>query len=105
MALRMQDWWCDACAARVAETLEETPVPAARPCPRCGGEAEPAIGAPKVKTVWGAAVERGKPDEKPHEFAMDTSALADGMSMTEWRAKRKKIRNEVRHRRVRKLLG
>lgn len=102
MALRMPDYWCDACAGRFEIGVVETPVPENAPCPRCGGEGYHVIGAPKIKTVWGCAAQRGKPEPPPHKNALDTSLLGEGMPVQEFYAKRKKLREEQRHARIKK---
>ena len=106
--LRMPDYWCDTCDGRFEIGVVEVPagaresevVPKTARCPRCGRRGYHVIGAPKLKTVWGCAETRGKPDPKPHPNAMDTSALGEGMSMQEWRAERRKLRRAERHKRM-----
>lgn len=106
MALRTPDYWCDACNGRFEIGVVETPndrpwgVPENAACPRCGGDGYHVIGAPALKTVWGCAETRGKPDPIPHKNATDTTALGEGMSMTEWRASRKKLRRDERMKRL-----
>ncbi len=98
----MQDYWCDDCRWR-GESLEEMPVRPHVACGSCGAPAEAVIGAPKPMTVWGV-VQRGKSDEKP-PGAMDTSPLADGMPLHEWKARRKKQRDDERRARIRKMVS
>lgn len=105
---RMAEFWCDACDGRF-EALEKVPSLQAKgrkshPCPVCGRPAGRVFSAPKKRTVWGV-VQRGKSEEKPHPLAQDTSALADGMSMNDWRAQRRKLRADDRRKRVRGMVS
>ena len=66
--------------------------------------AEWTISAPAVHTAFVVTASRGKSDPKPHAKAMDTRPLAEGQKYSEWHKERKKIREEERHQRVRRLL-
>jgi len=62
--------------------------PASVVCPmNCELEAEHVISAPMGR-VRLTEVARGKADDKPTPLALDTQALADGMPMKEWKARR-----------------
>ena len=53
----------------------------------CGEWSPYVISAPMGRVKRGE-VTRGKADEKPTPFALDTEALADGMSLKEWKKRR-----------------
>ncbi len=66
---------------------------------RCGNRSPWCISAPLVKPQYGA-VSQGKVSSAPVPLALDTQALADGMPMAEWKARRAKLwNNEDRNRR------
>lgn len=48
---------------------------------------------------------RGKADAPPTPHALTTRDLAEGMPMSEWRAKRAKLREERRRKRVKEMRG
>lgn len=102
--LKMVEYYCAACRERW-ESLEETPVAATAMHDACGLLSDYVVSAPKHKTVWGWA-QRGKnhPDDKPPN-AVDTEALADGMQLHQWKAARKKKRDDQRRARIRRMLG
>jgi hypothetical protein len=56
----------------------------------CGKPSEYVISAPLGRIKRGE-VTRGKADEKPTPFALDTEALADGMPLKEWKERRAKM--------------
>jgi hypothetical protein len=58
--------------------------------------------ATKISTI---GFSRGKAEEAPTKHALTTRDLADGMPMNEWRAKRAKLREERRRKRVREMRG
>lgn len=99
---RIQEYWCEDCQWR-GESLEPAPAREHIACGECGAPAGKVVGAPKPMTVWGTA-ERGKSDEKP-PMALDTEALADGMTMTEWKKRRRKQHDERRRAKIRKMVG
>src|SRR5215208_6313547 len=106
MGWMLAEYVCESgdCERYRFEELQSSPAPAQHPCPDCGAPADRAISAPKPKTQWGV-VQRGKSEEKPHPLAQDTSALADGMSMNDWRAQRRKLRADDRRKRVRGMVS
>lgn len=71
-------------------------------CPICGMPAPYVVSAPRGTgaTVYGYAASTGSGKERPPN-ALDTRALADGMPMHEWKALRKKQRQEALRKRVR----
>lgn len=105
MSLILVEYECDGCSSRY-ESLEERPAPA-RVLHVCGCEAERVLSAPhpKVATVRPTPVTRGKSDPPPSHRAVDTRPLADGVSTTEWRAKRREMWKAERHAQVRRELG
>lgn len=64
------------------------------PCEGCGELGQVAISAPMIGTVYGYAATRGKSDDRPGPAAFDTSAIADGMKVSDWKAARKKLWND-----------
>lgn len=69
----------------------------------CGLASYWRIGAPPVHTQFVVSAYQGKADAKPHVETMDTRPLAEGRR-NDFRAARKKIKEERRHRRVKELL-
>jgi hypothetical protein len=69
----------------------------------CGLTAEWTISAPSVHTQFVVSATQGKSATKPHEYSMDTRLIAEGRK-NEFRRQRKKVREELRHRRVKALL-
>lgn len=61
------------------------------------------ISAPRVHTQFVISATQGKSAPKPHRDAMDTRLIAEGRK-NEYRAQRKKLKEERRHRRVMELL-
>jgi hypothetical protein len=105
MSLILVEYVCDGCAERY-ESLEERPAPS-RVLHACGCSAERVLSAPKPKivTVRPTPVSRGRYEERPGPRAMDTRALADGASMDEFKAKRRKVWQEQRYQQVKREVG
>ncbi len=76
--------------------------PDEQPC-ECGESSPWTISAPNMHTQFVITATQGKSDPKPHRDAMDTRELAEGRK-NEFRRQRKKIREELRHKRVKALL-
>lgn len=106
MGWMLAEYVCESnrCDAGRFEELQERPAPRQHPCPGCGAPADRIISAPKPK-VSSFEVQKGKKQEKPHPFAQDTEALADGMPAHLWRKQRKEMWADARRRRARKLVG
>jgi hypothetical protein len=51
-----------------------------------------------------ASFNRGKSEAPPNRNALTTRDLADGMPMSEWRAKRAKLHEERRRKRIKEML-
>jgi hypothetical protein len=68
-------------------------VPDTQPCPSCGVTSRWTIGAPHLKTTWGAAGSTMRSGERPPN-TLDTRPLAEGMKKTEWDAMHAKKRRE-----------
>lgn len=79
-------------------------IPEHMPCAECGASSERVFGGAAVHTQFVISATRGRNDPKPHKYAMDTRKLAEGRK-NEYRAERKKIREELRHQRVKDLLS
>lgn len=88
------EFFCEACGQTVESLERRSEVPASKPC-ECGATSVLCVSAPKIGTVWGAAVSTGKSDERP-PGVVDTSVLADGTKWSEWKARRAKERVERR---------
>lgn len=73
---------------RFGVSVRRAEIPDEHACPACGASAPWTISAPGLKFPIIVDVHRGKSDEKPHPMACDTEALADGMDLSEWKAKR-----------------
>lgn len=69
----------------------------------CGEWSPWRISCPPVHTQFVVSATQGKAAPKPNADALDTRPLAEGRK-NEWRAARKKLREERRHRRVKELL-
>lgn len=80
--------------------VDETP----RACPDCGASSEYRIAAPTIGVKYASAVNRGRSDERPPGM-LDTRPLAEGMSMTEWRAKQDKISDELRRKKIKAMVS
>ena len=73
--------------------LEDIEAQDDRPCPECENASPYVISAPSVKPNYGS-VTQGKGDtERPKDF-VSTSALADGMSVNEYKERLSKARKE-----------
>lgn len=79
---------------------DETP----RACPDCGASSPFRMSAPAVRVKLAEAVSRGRSDERPPGM-LDTRPLAEGMSMTEWRAKQAKISDELRRKKIKAMVS
>lgn len=91
--------------------------PDERPCPveaprfewmaraeYCGLISPWTISAPAVHTQFVITASKGKNAPKPHPKAMDQRMLAEGRK-NDFRKQRKKIKDEERHQRVKRLLS
>ncbi len=74
------------------------------PCPDCGAPT-PFVLSPVRGSVRLAEVVRGGVAKADSPMYLDTKPLAEGMSMTEWKAKREKLQIERRHAERKKLFG
>jgi len=70
---------------------------APRPCPECGAASELVISAPLGRVKLGE-VTRGKVAEAPNPYALDTQPLAEGMSPSEFKERRRKLWSDKRRR-------
>lgn len=88
-----------------ADDPDEWPCPYPECCDdhTCGRPSPWRISAPLFKPQYGA-VKRGKSDERP-PWALNTEALADGMSPSEWNANQNKIDRDARRKQNRERLG
>jgi len=94
----MLEYYCDECKLRF-ESLEESPFPETKACEYCGSEADKCISAPKIKPCYWS-VSQGPREPPANPDWMDTRPLADGMSRSEWKKKRRKIHFEARQRQI-----
>lgn len=79
-------------------------IPDTELCPECGTPSSYAISAPGLRFAR-FEVQRGGVAEKPNPYAMDTRPLADGMTQAEWKAQRRKLRQDQRRQEIKKILG
>lgn len=93
MSYRFYDYCCPDCGDTTEHFEDREAPPETQPCQStdCMGEASRIFSAPKIGTSWAGSVSTGKSDERPHSGIMDTRALADGMPVKEWKAKRSKM--------------
>lgn len=64
-------------------------------CPICGAASEPAMSAPHGRVKLGEVM-RGKVEAAPSPYALDTQPLADGMPLSEFKARRRKLWDDKR---------
>lgn len=83
-----RDYACPKCG--LFEAIVDRPAPSTAAC-ECGELAERVITGTHAKTVWGAPATRAKSDPRPGPGTFDTSAIADGMDVRDWKAKRKAL--------------
>lgn len=69
----------------------------------CGRRSPWRVSCPPVHTQFVVSATQGKSAPKPNADALDTRPLAEGRK-NEWRAQRKKLREERRHARVKEYL-
>lgn len=100
------DYECEPCGVRW-ESLEDRPAPVRVLHVACGKMADRLIGAPKprVATVLPTPVQRGRYEDRPGPRAVDTRAIADGASVSEWKAQRRKVWQEHRYQQVKREIG
>ncbi len=96
-----QDFACYDCGPFSALTSRDDDT---APCPDCDNPAEWVMSAPHG-SVRLAEVVRGGVAKADSPMFLDTRPLAEGMSMTEWKAKREKLQIERRHAERKKLFG
>lgn len=93
-ALIARDFWCTLCSAIFADLVH--PRADYSTC-ECGGAAERIQSAVLYKPQRGA-VRQGKVEPPPSHKALDTSKLADGMKLREFRKERRAMWAEERRR-------
>lgn len=95
----LQDFLCDDCGP--ISTIAPRDVDST-PCPDCGKPARWVISAPRVAIPIAEVVRGGvaKPDSPMY---LDTRPLAEGMPLTEWKARRQKLYEERRWKESKKL--
>ena len=69
----------------------------------CGSVSPWRISSGAVHTQFAISATQGKSAPKPHKNTMDTRMIAEGQK-NKFRAQRKQLRNEERHKRVKELL-
>ena len=102
MSFVIVEYFCETCEMRTESLEKRADVPRETAC-ECGGVAQRCISAPGLK-FQNFSVDRGKSDERP-PGVMDTRPLAEGMPLSEWRAKRRKEHWKKRVSEVRKEFG
>ena len=98
----LSDYFCPACDVSF-ETLVTAPSPDVVACPDCDGPAswQPAAVLGRVKRD---EVVRGKYEKPERKTWLDTRELGEGMPLSEWKEKRRKIRDEQRWKEVKGML-
>jgi hypothetical protein len=87
------------------ESLElRATAPDAAPCPECGASSPWCISSPLPKPQYGA-VSQGKVSKAPVPLALDTEPLANGMSMRDWKKRRKALWDNERIKRVKRMVS
>lgn len=105
MSWFLAEYACRRCGERIESLEPRSAIPPTLPHATCGGVAERAISAPKVRTVWAEPVSRAKSDERPGPATFDTRAIADGMPVAEWRKRRKKLWRDRSYAQFRREIG
>jgi hypothetical protein len=72
---------------RAASLEDRADPPASKPCDTCNALAERVISAPRIKIPLSSVTTTGRSTSERPPGVPDTSLLADGMPMREWRAK------------------
>jgi len=72
---------------RFEAQVDRSSIPDFHPCPDCSALSPWRISAPLFKPQRGA-VAQGKIAESPHQLALDTRPLAEGMPLREWKKRR-----------------
>jgi hypothetical protein len=95
------DYTCETCGT--FEEVVESPAPDEVLCTNCDGRATwtPTAVLGKVKRV---EVQRGKWQKPERKTFYDTRNLGEGQDPAEWRAERRKIRDEQRQREIKEQL-
>ncbi len=96
----IRDHRCNDCGKVSEHMHQRNDDPVEMPCP-CGGQAQRAISAVCGRVKLGE-VSRGKNGDPPPN-ALDTRPLADGMPMSEWKARNRKRRQDEIHRMAKDL--
>ena len=87
----------------VFEFLEERAALDERDCPTCTAPSHWVMSAPKIKPNYASTTTTGK-TQKPEGY-LSTEAIADGMSVTAFKAERDKRRKERIRKIVRSKIG
>lgn len=87
-----QDFLCDDCGPFYATTDRDA---TEAPCPDCGKPGQWVISMPKSVSV-AASVVRGPVARPESKMFLDTRELGEGMPMSEWKEKRRKLYQERR---------
>lgn len=90
----LADYHCPACDESFEETVE-APAPDDVPCPDCR-TASPWVPTAVMGRVRKQEVVRGNWQKPEHPGWVDTRELGEGQPIEEYRAKRRKIREELR---------
>lgn len=74
------------------EAVTERPAPDWIECTVCDAESPWTVSAVRLRFPAFVSVSRGKSDEKPHPYVLDTEPLADGrVTLDEFRKQREKL--------------
>jgi hypothetical protein len=100
----LHEYLCDS-HGRFEVLVDRVESPDEVPCPDCGSPAlwSPSS-APSVHVQFVVSATQGKSDPKPHKRSMDTRSLGEGQRMSDWRKERKKVWEQERQERVKRML-
>ena len=91
----LADYFCRTCSDSFEATVP-SPAPDEQECPYCGEQAG-WLPSPIRGSVRAGEVVRGPVAKPESPMFLDTRALGEGMPMSEWKAKRRKLYEERRH--------
>lgn len=100
----LRDYECTPCGRRFELLEERDAVLTEHFCSACGGAAFYVISPPHVKIPCFSGATTGKSDPPP-PGAFDTRPIAEGQSIREWRADRRKFHEGHRRNKIRSMVS
>ena len=83
---------------RFSDTVDRSGPTDMHPCPSCGAVSPWVISAPMGRVKLGEVTRGGS--DSPFPGALDTRAIADGMPVEEFRARRAKLHRDARYKQI-----